>query len=260
MANVTKRHTDASYDDLMEKLSLDSTTSEPYYLQLKRKIKGLIETGELGSGLGLPAERVLAAMLNVSRTTVKRCYDELRKSGELSTHGRGGTLVKDTPRVSPTLGKLRGFTEEMAEVGVIASTRVLQHDIIQDRTIASIFKRPSTATFLRMVRLRLGDGVPMTREIAWYDLTSAPQMADWDTSGSAYIFLQDRCNIKMTWAEQSIEAIMSSPEESEIFGFSESNPCLLLKRKSFSTQDQLVEYIEGTFRGDAYAYRLKLSV
>jgi len=66
--------------------------------------------------------------------------------------------------------------------------------------------------------------------------------------------------VKLSWAEQSIEAVMSSDEESRVFDFRQSSPCLLLKRKSYSQQQQLVEYVEGTFRGDAYTYRIKLEV
>ncbi|HNF92691.1 MAG TPA: UTRA domain-containing protein, partial [Accumulibacter sp.] len=57
---------------------------------------------------------------------------------------------------------------------------------------------------------------------------------------------------------QSIEAVLSSELESEVFGFSAPAPCLLLKRRTYSSHRKLVEYVEGLFRGDAYAYRLKL--
>ena len=48
------------------------------------------------------------------------------------------------------------------------------------------------------------------------------------------------------------------PEDNEAFGFQTPSPCLLLKRKTLSTTGRAVEYVEGTFRGDAYAYRLTL--
>ena len=250
----------SDYDELISRLKLNSTTSEPYYLQLKRKISALIASGELASGVGLPAERALAEALNISRTTVRRCYEELRELGQLDSNGRGGTSIKQLPKVNASLGKLKGFTEEMREQGVEASTFVESHEIMRDRTIASIFNRPSRSSFLRLVRIRLGDGVPMTREVAWYDLTAAPCMGDWDTSGSAYTYLENRCNLTLTYAEQSIEAVLSSAEESKVSDFAEKSPCLLLKRKSYSAKNQLIEYVEGTFRGDAYAYRVKLEM
>jgi GntR family transcriptional regulator len=252
--------TETIYQDLYKQLKPSTQTSEPYYQQLTRKITHLIANGNLQADIGLPSERALADALNLSRTTVRRCYEELRKAGYIDSNGRAGTQVKSAPRVSPALGRLKGFTEEMRELGIVATTRVEAHDVLQDRTIASLFKRPSTTSFLRLVRIRLGDDVPMTREVAWYDLTLAPRLADWDTSGSAYTFLQDRCKIKLLWAEQSIEAAMSNAEESAIFGFAEASPCLLLKRKSFAAHNQLVEYVEGTFRGDSYTYRVKLEV
>jgi len=154
--------------------------------------------------------------------------------------------------------RLKGFTEEMRELGLEPSARVLERAVVQDRMVASIFGRPSNAEFLKLVRVRLADDAPMSREVAWYDLAVAPALAAWDGKGSAYAYLREHCGIELSWADQSVEAVLSSPEEGEVFGFSQPGPCLLLKRRSHSVRDTLVEYVEGTFRGDAYIYRLKL--
>lgn len=53
---------------------------------------------------------------------------------------------------------------------------------------------------------------------------------------------------------------MSSEAETEVFEFAEPGPCLLMKRKTYSVAGQMIEYVEGTFRGDAYAYRLTLNL
>lgn len=258
MNNTISKISNEPYPDLFNRLQLNDQTSEPAYQQLVRQLNALIEAGDLVTGHNLPSERVLAEALQISRTTVKRCYDELRSIQRLSTHGRGGTVVQGPPRVNPTMGKLKGFTEEMREQGKVASTRVLAYEVVCERTIACIFKRPSASPFLRLVRLRLADNVPMTREVAWYDLTAAPALESWDTNGSAYAFLQDKCGIKLAYADQTFESVMSSTEEADVFGFIAPQPCLLLKRHTYSTQDQLIEYVEGTFRGDAYVYKLRL--
>ncbi len=99
----------------------------------------------------------------------------------------------------------------------------------------------------------------MAREIAWYDLTLVPTMAQWNGLDSAYAFLRDQFGVVLAEAEQSIEAVLSQAEESTAFGFSGPSPCLLLKRRTMSASGTLAEYVEGTFRGDAYAYRLTLS-
>lgn len=245
---------------LQDRLQLSATQPGPYYVQLHRQIQALIDSGALGEGSYLPSERDLAEALNVSRTTVKRAYDALREADVISSGaGRGGTVVKRAPRISPEMSRLKGFTEEMRELGLEPSTRMLALEVVQDRTIASIFGRPSHAPLLHVRRLRLGNGAPLSRELAWYDLTLAPQLEDWPGEGSAYSWLREHCAIRMGGAEQSIEAILSSSAEMEAFGFDAPMPCLLIKRRSMDTEGRMFEYVEGTFRGDAYAYRVHLA-
>ncbi|WP_083960749.1 GntR family transcriptional regulator [Methylomonas lenta] len=245
----------------IEKIRPDSGISEPVYKQLLRSITDMIESGEISNGFSLPSERALAEALDLSRTTIRRCYEELRAQDHINTHGRSGVTVKAPPSgINPEMGRLKGFTEEMRELGITPSTQLLEQKTVTDRTIASLFNRPTSAKFLRLVRVRLGDGSPLSREVAWYDLTLAPALAEWDVVGSAYQFLEQQCGIKLITAEQSIEAVLSNDEEAVVFGFSEPGPCLLLKRKTYAVSGQMVEYVEGTFRGDAYTYRVNLKM
>lgn len=239
-------------------LQLDSESPQPYFAQISHQLRRLIESGKLSDGAHLPAERTLSELLQISRTTVKRGYDELRNAGLLRTHGRGGTVVRAVPVVRPALGKLKGFTQEMQELGKTPGTRVQERAIVSDASIAAIFGRPSHAAFLRLVRVRLADGVPMTRETAWYDLGLAPALGQWDAAGSAYGFLRETCGLDLSWADQSVEAVASTPIENDVFGFESARPCLLFKRRTYTRQDQMVEYVEGVFRGDAYVYKLRL--
>lgn len=257
---TSSKSSTTSSDVLIERLTPDRDLSEPVYQQLLRRLTGMIESGEISGGQSLPSERLLAEKLGLSRTTVRRCYEELRALDYVSTHGRAGVAVKSPPRLSPQMGRLKGFSEEMKELGIVPSSRLLEHEVLTDRTIASIFNRPSTARFLKVVRLRLGDGAPLSREVAWYDLTLAPELAHWDTQGSIYQFMQERSGIRFSHGEQTVEAVMSTPVEAAVFDFADPGPCLLIKRRTFSVEGPLVEYVEGTFRGDAYAYRIRLSM
>lgn len=82
----------------------------------------------------------------------------------------------------------------MHELGMMPSTRILEHNIVHDRTIASLFNRPASTHFLRLIRLRPGDEMPLTREVVWYGLAAVPVLADWDVSGSACQFLEQHPN------------------------------------------------------------------
>ena len=240
-------------------IRLNKDSGEPFWRQLYLQVSAMIASGAVSEGVSLPSERDLAQALGISRATAKRCYDELRRFAQLSGRGRSGSVVQAVQPVQPSLGKLKGFTQEMQELGKVPSTDLIERSVVTDRMMASVFGRPSTAQFLRLVRVRKADGVPMTREVAWYDMSLAPALAKWDAMGSAYEFLKTNCKVALGHAEQTVEAVQSSAHETHTFGFNGAQPCLLFKRRTFTPSQQLIEYVEGTFRGDAYVYKLTLN-
>jgi GntR family transcriptional regulator len=258
MAGVTDSAT--SRPSLLDALHLRDDTAKPLYQQLEQQLTALIENGSIAPGTTLPAERQLAERLGVSRVTVQRSYDGLRQRKLLSAHGRLGSIVQESPHfLRPGMDRLKGFTEEMRELGRAASSRILRQKIVRDRSIASIFGLPSTSRLLKLERVRFGDGVPLSHEVAWYNIVAVPALPEGDLSRSVYARLAD-CGHPLRYCEQAIEAASPSPKECKIFGFSEPVPCLLIKRRSFGTDEQMLEYVEGLFRGDLYTYRLKLKV
>jgi GntR family transcriptional regulator len=246
-------------NDPLLRLAFDADSAKPIWRQLHEQIQQLITLEQLSPGDSLPSERDLSERLGLSRSTVKRCYDEMRNQRQLGGRGRSGSTIQNPVKIEPELGRLKGFTQEMRELGKVASTRLQLREMTTDRKIASLFDKPSNTLFLHLVRVRLGDGIPMTREVAWYDLDAVPALAQWDGEGSAYEFIKRIGGVNLTWADQSCEAVLSSAEENQSFGFSSAQPCLLFKRKSYAAHKQLVEYVEGTFRGDMYVYHLRLS-
>ncbi len=229
----------------------------PIYQQLEQQLEALIAEGALPVGSVLPAERQLADVLGLSRATVQRAYDALRRRDLVEAQGRRGSIVRG-PRLRPGMDRLKGFTEEMRLLGKVPSSRILERRVETDRSIASIFGLPSPTRFLKLVRIRYGDGMPLSRETAWYNLSAAPALEEADLSGSVYALLAQSCGTPLVYADQAVEAATPSREECEIFGLKSPIPCLLLKRASYTHRDVMVEYVEGLFRGDAYSYRLRL--
>ena len=57
-----------------------------------------------------------------------------------------------------------------------------------------------------------------------------------------------------------MEAMLSSKVKTKTFGFKKSVPWLLQKRRLYSDENKLIEYVEGAFRGDAYVHHMRLDV
>lgn len=253
-------HDGHAVDEPLHRLvSLMREVPHPLYLQLEEQIATLITTERLPPGTTLPPERRLAEALGVSRATVRTSYNALRLRGLLGGRGRRGSVVQASApgRLAPGMDRLKGFTQEMEEMGRIPSTRVLERRIVTDRSIASLFGLRSDASFLHLIRVRYGDEQPLTVESAWYSLDVAPHLETADPNASIYAELT-RVGLPLDYCDQTIETAVPNAKECEIFGFERPTPCLLIKRRSHVKTGAMVEYVEGLFRGDAYIYRLRL--
>lgn len=245
--------------DAFDTLQLDNDVAVPLWRQLYTQLDELMTSGRVREGASLPPERELAETLGVSRSTVKRSYDQLRHDQRLTGRGRAGSVVRLPPRRTNTAaGCLRDFADEMRERGKVATSVLVHLEVLRDTRIASIFRRPPSAQFLHVARIRSGDGIAMLRELSWYDLALAPQMVGWDGNGSAHERLARVCGLQVRSAEQTTEALLSSHADMAALGLARPQPCLLVKCLTRVANGAPIEYVESTFRGDSYASRVEL--
>ena len=78
----------------------------PVYARLARAIRTAVARGELAPGFRLPAERVLARELALSRTTVVSAYEILRRDRWIESRRGSGTRVRAAAR--PEALRIRG--------------------------------------------------------------------------------------------------------------------------------------------------------
>lgn len=119
----------------------------PLYARLAEAVRSAIERGDLPAGTRLPAQRVLARWLEVSRTSVVTAYDALARDEWLESRQGSGTVVRRTPvRVLATRG---------GAAAVLASRNVVFRGLVE-RTGAEI----------EFLGAHL-DGLPQVFDAAW---------------------------------------------------------------------------------------------
>ena len=89
-------------------LSIDQTSSEPIYVQIRSQIVGAIARGELRPGDRLPSVRALASDLGVNLHTVNKAYAVLRDEGHLVMRGRNGAQVADFSQAASGSARMEG--------------------------------------------------------------------------------------------------------------------------------------------------------
>jgi DNA-binding transcriptional MocR family regulator len=81
-------------------LTIDRSSREPAYEQLRRQVRQLVKDGLLAAGSRLPSVRDLARKLGVSVKTVRTAYDELAAENIIETRHGSGTFVTAHPFVA----------------------------------------------------------------------------------------------------------------------------------------------------------------
>ncbi|MGB7338316.1 MAG: PLP-dependent aminotransferase family protein [Phototrophicaceae bacterium] len=91
-------------------INIDRESEEPIYKQLIRQIQMQIESGNLPAGTRLPASRILAKKIDISRISVVNAYAELRAEGFLSAHAGRGTFVSKDSSAAAQTSAMSGMT------------------------------------------------------------------------------------------------------------------------------------------------------
>ncbi len=77
---------------------ISNASGVPIYEQIVRQIKGAILDGQVQEGEALPSIRLLARDLRISVITTKRAYEELERSGFVTTVPGKGSFVAHQDR------------------------------------------------------------------------------------------------------------------------------------------------------------------
>ena len=205
----------------------------------------------------LPSERDLMVRYGVSRVTVRAAMAKLADEGRVyQVHG-SGTYVGSVDSISKT-PTLTSFTEDMTSRGHRASSKTLAVLLIEaDENIAARLGVPVGTECSHLHRLRLADSTPMAIEDAY--LTR--EILDIDKINlelSLYAQLSELGH-DVARAEEEIQAITLSPEDSRLLGVLRGSAALSVERVSTSRRGQIIEFARTIYRADRYSFHLAVA-
>src|SRR4029077_17628546 len=117
---------------------------------------------DLTVGDQLPTEDRLIARFGVSRITVRRAIQNLVSRGLVEIRRGKGTFVA-APKITQELTELSGFVEDMHAAGRKPTARVIATEIVAcDATVASQLALTKGERVVRIRRVRLADGIPLS--------------------------------------------------------------------------------------------------
>lgn len=223
------------------------------YKQLYTILRRGIGRGEWQPGDRMPSEAELIEAYGVSRITVRQAFDMLVQEGLVYRRRGSGTFVA-IPTIQHGLNRIISFTEDMQRRGLHPETEViavgLRPALLQ--IAENLYVAPG-AELAVLERLRLADHEPMSLEISHLVHALCPGILDGDYAQTPlHEALNDRYDIRLTRAQQSIHAIAADRSLAGRLRVPAGAPLFYIERTSYDQMGTPVEYLQLYHRGDRY--------
>ena len=240
--------------DFRRRRVVEEASGEPLYRRLKAALAEAVSTSLLKRGAVVPSERNLSAYLGISRVTVRKAIDELVADGLLSRRHGAKTIVSS--RLEKSLATMTSFSEDMRwrglEPGCIWVSREISHPSPAEMMALGLSAADRVA---RLKRIRTADGMPIAIETAALPARFLPRPEE--VGDSLYAALDNRGAMPV----RAIQRMQSSPisrEDARLLKAPEDIGLLVVERRCFLPDGQIVEFTETRYRGDVYDFVIEL--
>lgn len=234
--------------------------SIPLYQQLKNILKGQILSGVLKPGDRIPPEADLCRTYGVSRITVRQAIKSLVEEGFLYRKQGKGTFVTP-PKLRRRLPKLYSFSEDMMELGLQPSSRVLEQTVIEaDEELIELLRLPpSNRRVNKLVRVRIANNEPILIERTLVPVYLCPDLFKEDLEkGSLYAILREKYGLLLDHAYETYEVGKVRKEEAHSLSCRVGLPAFIIERFTYLKNEVPVELTRSVARGDRLRFTVKL--
>ncbi len=234
----------------------------PAHSRIEQWLTQLISRGDLVPGDRLPPEDQFAAMLGVSRMTLRQALGSLEAHGTVVRKpGRfGGTFVRQ-PRIDCDLTGLAGFTEQMRRANVRAGARVISAVTRPaSRTVAAALSLERGAAVHEIIRVRTADREPLALERSCFPAGVFPGLLERRLTGSIYRLLDRAYGQAPQTAAESLEPVIARAGEAALLRVEPGAPLMLIERTAFTGAGLPVEFARDLFRSDRVRISLRTSI
>ncbi|WP_337268344.1 histidine utilization repressor [Oryzifoliimicrobium ureilyticus] len=218
------------------KKDLVANDATPLYVGVKQIILDKIHSGEWPPKHRVPSETELVIELGVSKMTANRALRELANEGELIRVQGVGSFVAERKGVS-ALFEVRNIADEIADRGHahVAKVVVLAKKAAAP-DIADALGVEIGADVFHSLIVHHEEGVPVQIEDRYVHPERAPDYLAQDfslTTPNAYLSEV----APLSGSEHVVEAIMPQPWECKLLMMLKTEPCLMIRRRTWSGRD-----------------------
>ena len=231
----------------------------PKYIRIRDWLMDRILSLDLKRGEQLPSEHDLVRQFGASRVTVRQALEALRAEGIVeSQHGRGWFLRR--VRAVQNLGRLQGFGEMLAPMGVRVRSKVLDvSECTAPDAIADALAMARGTNVVRIARLRLAGGRVMSYDLSYFPIDIGRRLSQEDLGRQDVFVLFERAlGIRLGFADVTIEVAPADDDPAARLNVTTGTPIFKLTRLTHDSRGIPIdfEYVYGLPEAHQFTVRV----
>ena len=228
----------------------------PLYMEIYNDLHQKIVSGYYSEKTFLPSERALCEAYHVSRATIRKALETLRKDRYIEKKQGSGNFVR--PYVyEQTLSKFHSFAGSLRAQNIEITNQILNYELTEnDKYLADILPPDEKrGQWHKLVRLRMANGYPLMIETSYLPRDRFFRLdLNYLKSGSLYAYLELYYSMNIDDANEFLYPTMPSLQERELLQIPSQSPCMLLERFCYE-EGRLIAIHKTIVRGDKYKFR-----
>ena len=227
----------------MIRIKVDRSISVPAYLQVADQLKSKILSGSLEGRL--PPEAELVQRSNLSRITIRKGLEVLKKEGLVEQKQGLGTFVRRA--INQELSQVRTITEVLLAKGITPHIKVLSFGPVKPpENVRRAMRLIPKQKLLLAKRLYLDGEEPVALlhiflPLSVGDEANVLRSAEYSTETTYTIW--ERTGVEIADATHTIRAGRADKDDASALGVEKSDPVLILDRVTYAKDGRPLEYV-----------------
>jgi GntR family transcriptional regulator len=231
----------------------------PKYVSVRDWLMDRILSLNLKRGDRLPSEYDLVRQFKVSRVTVRQALEALRAEGIVESHHGKGWFLRRV-RAVQNLGRLQGFGEMLAPLGVRVQSKVLEmSECPAPEAVANAFGLSQGVNVVRIARLRLGGARVMSDDLSYFPIDIGKRLSHEDLARQdIFVLLERALGIRLGFADVTIEVAPAEDDPASRLDVMPGTPIFKLTRLTHDSRGIPIdfEYVYGLPEAHQFTVRV----
>lgn len=226
---------------------------EPIYETIYQDLLKKIEEHVYGEGAKLPTEKELCETFGASKAPVRQALEKLRLEGLIDRRAGKGTFVRGIKKW-PHLD-LNGFAQEFSEKASYLTCHTLS---VREKhcpsSLANLLEIPAETEIVSVRRLRFYKEQPIYY-LHHYVIGISGDFIRGKRNFSSMLALYDELHIPIRCTKDEVQAVGAPKEIAALLQVPVGTPVMLVKRKTYRMDNQLLEYVAFYILTEHWKYR-----